>query len=69
MGISHHEEATMEVRDQGQTILGSDEEQCTYPLLAACLMLVSCLTYSSILKIEARYSSEKMDDFQRAAHS
>jgi hypothetical protein len=33
-------------------------------LLAACFMLVSCLAYSSTLKMEAAHSSEKSLDFQ-----
>jgi hypothetical protein len=34
-------------------------------LLAACFMLVFCLTYSSTLKMEATFSSETSVDFQR----
>jgi hypothetical protein len=47
MGISLHEDATMEVKDKGKTVFSCDGEQSTYPLLA-----VSCLTYSAILKME-----------------
>jgi hypothetical protein len=35
--------------------------------LAACSMLVSCLSYSSILKMEVIFSSETSYDFQRTA--
>jgi hypothetical protein len=35
-------------------------------LVAACFTLVSCLAYSSTLKMEATYSSETIDDFQWA---
>jgi hypothetical protein len=34
-------------------------------LLATCFTLVSCFTYSSIQKIEARISSETSVDFHR----
>jgi hypothetical protein len=34
-------------------------------LLAACFMMVSCLAYSLVLKMEAIYPSETSDDFQR----
>jgi hypothetical protein len=37
----------------------------TRALLAACFTLVSCLAYSSTLKIEATYSSEMSVGFQR----
>jgi hypothetical protein len=35
-------------------------------LLATCFVLVSCFVYSSILKIEAKCSSESSLDFQHA---
>jgi hypothetical protein len=34
-------------------------------LFATCFMLVSCLAYSSTLKMEATYFSETSVDFQR----
>jgi hypothetical protein len=34
-------------------------------MLYNCFTLVSCLVYSSILKMEATYSSEMLVDFQR----
>jgi hypothetical protein len=37
------------------------------PLLAAFIVLVFCLTYSSIMKMETTYSSETLVDFQKAA--
>jgi hypothetical protein len=36
-------------------------------LLATCFMLVSCLAYSSTLKMEATSSSKMSDDFQQIA--
>jgi hypothetical protein len=38
-----------------------------FALLAACFMLVSCLAYSSTLKMEAICSSKMQDEFQRTA--
>jgi hypothetical protein len=37
--------------------------------LVSCLMLVSCLAYSSVLKMEATYFSETLIDFHRAKRS
>jgi hypothetical protein len=39
---------------------------CLLP--AACFMLVSCLAYSSTLKMEAMWSSEMLGDFQQTRH-
>lgn len=38
-------------------------------LLAACLMLVPCLAFSSALKMEVIYSSEILVDFHRFTQS
>jgi hypothetical protein len=47
-----------QARNQNETAAGT-------PLLTSCFMLVSCLSFSSILKMEATCSSETSVDFQR----
>jgi hypothetical protein len=61
--ISYHEETTLEVRYPKETTLGSAG------FLPVCFMLVSCYIDTSILKVEAAFSSEKFDNFQRASRS
>jgi hypothetical protein len=48
----------------GRMIQGRNKSEAGR-LLAACFMLVSCLDYSSTLKIEAIYFSEMSDEFHR----